>query len=304
MRIHLEFVLLSALLSCQGARVPPGPSGGATHSTPPATLPEPLGAAQTKPGEAPPANAHSPVPDAGRAATNELRTDPRCKSTDPHCAPLPYWSADISAEAKRAGQITPPYDPKLGREVIDVSTWEFNQGTCSGDGDCLRNGCGNHCTAWQVQPFGANCPAYDGLSDAHCGCVQGKCAWFAQVPESHFRVGVGAVKAAPPGLSAEELSRSFPMGWLERQFRNCYAGALGRLPVEVVLSFAIDGRGRLQNPEIASSDPPRTPCLLRATRQVTLPHPKLPAKQRQRVEVPLKLHLDESPLKLEPPPPE
>jgi hypothetical protein len=306
MRIHPTLLLLCPALTCQGlacqgARGPAEPSGGSPSPQPVAAAN--AAAAATGIGVTLPAMPKTEVPDAGAPSARDQRARPRCNSADSNCLPLPYWSPELTADAQRAGMRTPPYDPTLGRELIDVSSWNFNQGTCKGDGGCVRNGCGNHCAAWQIQPFAAHCPAYNELSDAHCGCVQGQCGWFAQVPESHFSVSVGVPTVTQPGHAAGELAQSLPLGWIERQFRDCYAGALERLPVDVVLSFDLDGRGRLLNTTIASPDAARTPCLLRAVRQMTLPHPPLPAKQRQRVEMPLKLFLDPGPLKLDTPAP-
>lgn len=110
---------------------------------------------------------------------------PRCTAQGKSCQPLPYWSDTLRPEVKAAGHVTPPYDPALGRERVDIAEHELNMGSCVHDGDCVRLGCGNHCAAWYTPEFGAGCPAYLELSNAHCGCVTRQCAWFTQVPEAH-----------------------------------------------------------------------------------------------------------------------
>jgi hypothetical protein len=110
---------------------------------------------------------------------------PRCTAQAKSCPPLPYWRDTLRPEVKAAGHVTPPYDPALGRERVDIPEHELNLGSCVHDGDCVRLGCGNHCAAWYTPEFAANCPAYLELSNAHCGCVTGQCAWFKQAGEAH-----------------------------------------------------------------------------------------------------------------------
>lgn len=89
---------------------------------------------------------------------------PRCEG--PSCQPLPYGYSCIEST---------PYDDDRPRHR---SNFGASGGSCADDGECGCTDCGNNCHHWTV--------AYSvstlvlGPSDAYCGCVEGRCAWFSQ----------------------------------------------------------------------------------------------------------------------------
>lgn len=99
--------------------------------------------------------------------------EPRCDGSEPSCLPLPYCTPSPGRCAR------PPYHPEAPRSRI----WEaahLTAGSCRSDGDCVENGCGNHCTSYTNYSLPGICPYYSILEPGFCGCVQGQCWWFRQ----------------------------------------------------------------------------------------------------------------------------
>lgn len=76
----------------------------------------------------------------------EGRLGPRCTPDDAACEPTPYEGG--------------AYDPGRGRHAGPLAT--HSAGACAHDGECLTNGCGNHCTSWDYGGAheGATCEGY------------------------------------------------------------------------------------------------------------------------------------------------
>jgi len=109
---------------------------------------------------------------------------PRCQP-GPDCLPLP-----ICDSAKYFDPVcctVPAYNPTAQRvptlpAASPIFDLELPQtpGECSHDGECVLNGCGNHCVAYTAPTTVAICPCYPALKDSFCGCVAGKCVWYEQ----------------------------------------------------------------------------------------------------------------------------
>lgn len=98
---------------------------------------------------------------------------PRCDGADPSCLPLPYCEPSPGRCSR------PPYRP----EAMRIPIWEaasLTAGSCRHDGDCVENGCGNHCTSYTNYSLPGICPYYGNLEPGFCGCVRGECWWFRQ----------------------------------------------------------------------------------------------------------------------------
>jgi hypothetical protein len=90
-------------------------------------------------------------------------TEPRCKASDVDCGPLPYSGKGAQTAPKTRTPVD-PVDPKSE--------------TCSQDGECVANGCGNECDYWTLGDLAGTCPYFTKLEGAFCGCVEDHCAWF------------------------------------------------------------------------------------------------------------------------------
>jgi hypothetical protein len=102
---------------------------------------------------------------------------PRCSpGDDAGCGPVPMCPALLPGGA--CCQTLAPY--MEGSTRTPLPNAEYNIGSCGNDGDCFRNGAGNHCTSWTTPGFIAASVCAPALSTAHCGCVQNKCTWFTQ----------------------------------------------------------------------------------------------------------------------------
>ena len=96
----------------------------------------------------------------------------RCRADDPKCLPIPYDAAKYSQSKTRK--------PIEGNPQTEYNGC-INRGSCTHDGECRKNGCGNHCTTYQMPSFAAICPHYRGVMEkAFCGCVKKRCTWFTQ----------------------------------------------------------------------------------------------------------------------------
>lgn len=175
LRILPHIVLFAALLLATGC--PSTPIGeptedGGMQETSPATcitrpretveLPSDKQCAHTQTNSSPPSEQGTGTP---------CETPPpRCQASDPNCKPL-------GSGAK--------YDETKSRTPLEDNPQTsingcLNRGSCTHDGECLNNGCGNHCTSYQIPRFGSICPAYTVLTSAFCGCVKRRCTWFTQ----------------------------------------------------------------------------------------------------------------------------
>ncbi len=96
----------------------------------------------------------------------EGRLGPRCTPADAACEPTSYEGG--------------VYDPARGRHAGPLAT--HSAGACAQDGECMVQGCGNHCTSWEYGGAheGATCEGYAFDQPIFCGCVEGSCAWFTQ----------------------------------------------------------------------------------------------------------------------------
>lgn len=91
---------------------------------------------------------------------------PRCREESPFCLPEEYEGC--AATTYRAGATRHPYD--LGHAG----------GECRHDGECIQAGCGNDCVAWTLGGGAGTCEGYTLDHPVYCGCVEGRCQWFAQ----------------------------------------------------------------------------------------------------------------------------
>lgn len=90
-------------------------------------------------------------------------TGPRCEADAPDCGPIPY---DSKVGATPPEQRTPVHPvPADGK-------------ACTYDGECVANGCGNECDHWTRGGAAGTCPYLTELTNAFCGCVEERCAWF------------------------------------------------------------------------------------------------------------------------------
>jgi hypothetical protein len=55
-------------------------------------------------------------------------------------------------------------------------------GECTTDLQCTTNGCGNHCTSIDTEPFIGTCEYAAHNDFAACGCVEQRCRWFSTDP--------------------------------------------------------------------------------------------------------------------------
>ncbi len=172
------------------------------------------------------------------------RTGPRCAAGEPNCGPLPYHAPIPGAHQESrnwAGDFTLPLRPGAAFQTVRD---DLGSGSCTHAGDCVRAGCGNHCDVWYQPVYGANCPAFNELSDAYCGCVQGKCAWFtqpeivqlsAQVDVDNWQGGIPRQEAPQPQTAAELFARRLSDQWMSRQMRRLAPS--GPLPNQLEFSF-------------------------------------------------------------------
>lgn len=106
-------------------------------------------------------------------------TGPRCDGTsEVGCQPIAMCPAASPSDSCCPHHA--PYDGSQPRQVVTAALGELSRGECMADGDCVLNGIGNHCTSWQTPGFFAPAVCYPSLADAHCGCVEQRCAWFTQ----------------------------------------------------------------------------------------------------------------------------
>jgi hypothetical protein len=109
---------------------------------------------------------------------------PRCKK-GPECLPIPI--CDSTKHFDPVCCTVPKYDPAAARVPTlspSSSLWGFElpqaKGECSYDGECVLNGCGNHCVAYTAPKVIATCPCYPALKNSFCGCVGTECVWYEQ----------------------------------------------------------------------------------------------------------------------------
>jgi hypothetical protein len=109
---------------------------------------------------------------------------PRCQK-GPECLPIPI--CDSTKNFDPVCCTVPKYDPGAARAPTLSSSspiWGLElpqaKGECSHDGECVLNGCGNHCVAYTAPTMIAICPCYPALKDSFCGCVGGECVWYEQ----------------------------------------------------------------------------------------------------------------------------
>jgi hypothetical protein len=91
---------------------------------------------------------------------------PRCAASDPACGPVGY-----DHQCTASGSLSQPRIP-LGRVDLDP------RNTCTTDGECMPNGCGNQCTSYHQGNQAGTCEYALTLEAAWCGCVRGRCGWF------------------------------------------------------------------------------------------------------------------------------
>lgn len=91
---------------------------------------------------------------------------PRCSAASPFCLPEAY-----------EGCAATTYRPGAARHLLDIG---HADGACEHDGECVQAGCGNDCVAWDLAGGAGTCEGYTLSHPAYCGCVEGRCAWFAQ----------------------------------------------------------------------------------------------------------------------------
>ncbi|MCZ7680249.1 MAG: hypothetical protein M5U28_16370 [Sandaracinaceae bacterium] len=91
---------------------------------------------------------------------------PRCSAASPFCLPEAY-----------EGCAATTYRPGATRHLLDIG---HAGGACEHDGECVQAGCGNDCVAWDLAGGAGTCEGYTLSHPAYCGCVEGRCAWFAQ----------------------------------------------------------------------------------------------------------------------------
>lgn len=108
--------------------------------------------------------------------------EPRCEE-GPDC--LPVWMCtdysppccwtvpDFDPEGERISAI----EAGSGMEHLELPERDDE---CTYDGECVLNGCGNHCNAYTTPGFISTCECYTPLADTLCGCVEGRCRWFRQ----------------------------------------------------------------------------------------------------------------------------
>lgn len=101
---------------------------------------------------------------------------PRCEGDA--CRPLTLCEDPDVGDPCCPERVT--YADALSRAPIADLPAELEAGTCDHDGECFRNGAGNHCTSWDTPGFFAQGICYPGLARAHCGCIEGACRWFTQ----------------------------------------------------------------------------------------------------------------------------
>jgi hypothetical protein len=84
------------------------------------------------------------------------------------------WIVVVAAGCA-TGERVPVYEPGddgWGYEVPEA------EGECGTDLGCDLNGCGNHCTAADAEPFVGSCEYAAHNDYAECGCVEGRCRWY------------------------------------------------------------------------------------------------------------------------------
>jgi hypothetical protein len=108
---------------------------------------------------------------------------PRCQGGD-QCHSIPICGGIVGNPLCCNA---PPYDGGAVREPTLEKTsphyWlELPQSPneCHYDGECVLNGCGNHCNAYTAAQIAATCSCYPELAKSFCGCVGGECVWYEQ----------------------------------------------------------------------------------------------------------------------------
>lgn len=108
---------------------------------------------------------------------------PRCQP-GPECTAIPVCPP---GQSDPLCCTVPPFDENAGRAPTlgpGAPAWDLElpqaPGECAHDGDCVLNGCGNHCNAYSAPSFVATCPCYGALKSSFCGCVGGECRWYEQ----------------------------------------------------------------------------------------------------------------------------
>lgn len=210
----------------------------------------------------------------------EGRTGPRCAAGDPDCGPLPYHEPITAAHQETrvwAGDFTLPLrkDAALLTLRDDLSA-----GRCEGAGDCVRSGCGNHCEAWHEPVHGASCPAYGELYDAHCGCVEGRCAWFTQAETAKLRARVevegwqGSIPRQPPP-QPQTANALFELRlsdeWMLRQMRRLAPSR--SLPQLIEFSFIWHPKTRATALKLQADGKPAPDWLVVLFEHLRMPQP-------------------------------
>ncbi len=103
------------------------------------------------------------------------RAAPRCAPNDPDCAPIAMGGLCPEAVGIRqgAGRTAVSTAINAGRDLRG-----YERGRCRSDGDCVIDGCGQHCVAVGAPPFASTCEGVHAFDFAACGCVRGRCRWF------------------------------------------------------------------------------------------------------------------------------
>ena len=89
-------------------------------------------------------------------------TGPRCKADEANCGPIPYARHTLPVPEVRM-----PFrmSPSSGE-------------SCTHDGECIADGCGNECVHWTEAGGAGTCPFVTALENSFCGCAQSRCDWF------------------------------------------------------------------------------------------------------------------------------
>jgi hypothetical protein len=102
----------------------------------------------------------------------------RCQPTDPACGPMPSSGRPLEQSLYVAAW------PRVVSEGDDAS-FAYETGACAHDGECYDPGCGYSCLSTRdVQATWSYCISEPTIAASmrgqFCGCVSGRCRWFAQ----------------------------------------------------------------------------------------------------------------------------
>lgn len=227
----------------------------------------------------------------GLVVAIEGRTKPRCTAVEPNCGPLPYHEPITdNPEDDRlwAGAFTLPPGPEADRKTL---RHDLSAGSCDHAGDCVRAGCGNNCDAWYRPVYAAGCPGFLELTDAYCGCVEGRCAWFTQ-PETMQLIAQAKVQGwqgdiprqkPPQPTTADELfARRLSDPWTLRQMRRLAPSRT--LPQHIEFSFTWHPKPGVTALTLRADGQPGPAWLVTVFKHLHLPHPEITPFRPVRVE--------------------